>query len=282
MTKVGHENFNTNKLITINRVKVVIGNVWAFVTNPLIPLAARDNVILFSPTVIPESLEITNDHFFTMGARIDSAQDAVDLFFKKNREIRTVGIFCWDDTWGQAYLKIWKEIAKRNDVKISAIICNNDFTSDFRSDVIRMTTKQVDAVIIASTGDVIIKRMKERNFFPKVLATSNLVEDIKTQKAPKELFEGIYITDWQPNEEFKTKFVKKFGKEPLVEAHNSYETLRSLAKALADNKEDLLAALRKVKYQGVAGEIDFSKSSFVNYATAKLYRVQDGELELVQ
>ncbi|NDA38119.1 MAG: hypothetical protein EBX80_06290 [Acidimicrobiia bacterium] len=34
------------KLVTINKVKIVLGNIWSFLTNPLIPLAAKDiNVV---------------------------------------------------------------------------------------------------------------------------------------------------------------------------------------------------------------------------------------------
>jgi branched-chain amino acid transport system substrate-binding protein len=269
------------KLITIDNLKVVIGNVWEFITNPLIPLAERDKVILLSPTVMPESVDRTNNYFFTMGERAETIRDAVDLFFKKNQDVKRIGIFCWDDPWGQAYLRIWKEVAEKNGVNVAAAICNIDFNNDFRTDVAKIAAKKVDAVIIAHMGDVILQRMREQGFSTKVLATSNLVEDIKIKKAPKELFEGIYMTDWKPSDDFIRKFKAKFGMEPAVEAHNSYEALRSLAKALSSENTDLLSALKKVKYEGVAGAIDFSNSSFANYSVAKLYRVHDGQFELI-
>jgi branched-chain amino acid transport system substrate-binding protein len=269
------------KLVTIDKVKIVLGNIWSYITNPLIPLAARDRVILFSPTTTQESVEQTNEYFFSMGERIQSISGAVDAFFTLNTDIKTIGIFCADDTWGQAYLKVWTERASVHGVKVEAAVCSTEVNKDFRADVARMSIKKVDAVIIAYMGDVILRRMKEQRFAPKVLATNNLIEDLKIKKAPQELFEGVFITDWQPSEIFLTKFKQRFGRDAVVEAHNSYEALRSLAQALKANETDPVSSLRTVKYEGVAGTIDFSGSSFANHSVGKLYQVKNGNLELV-
>lgn len=213
-----------------------------------------------------------------MGERVKSVRSAVDLFFKKNPEIRTVGIFCWEDPWGWAYLKIWREVAVANNVTISGEVCSVDFASDFRSDVAKIAAEKVDAVIIASYSDVILKRMKEQKFSAKVLGSGDIVEDIKGKNVPAELFEGVYLTDWRPSEEFISKFQNKFSREPIVEAHNSYEALHSLAKALTLGESNVMSALRKVKYQGVAGPIDFTQSNYGNDSIAKLFRVERGEI----
>lgn len=270
------------KLVTIDKVKIVLGNIWAFITNPLIPLAAKDNVILVSPTAMQESVERVNAHFFTMGEKIHSISNAVDSFFRLNKDVKTIGIFCWDDTWGQEYLKVWKQRASANGVKVKAAFCNIDFNNDFRTDVAKMASKKVDAVMIAHMGNVILQRMKEQRFSAKVLATSNLIEDIKVKKAPQELFEGVYVTDWKASDEFLVKFKRKYGVDAVVAAHNSYETLHSIAKALKISEKDTLEALRTVKYAGVAGLIDFSSSAFANKSVAQLYRVKKGNLEVTE
>jgi branched-chain amino acid transport system substrate-binding protein len=269
------------KLVTMDKVKIVLGNIWAFITNPLIPLAPKDRIILVSPTVMQESVEHTNEHFFTMGASIDGIGGAVDSFFKLNRDIKTIGILCWDDTWGQAHLKVWRERALANGVRIEAELCTNDFNNDFRTDVAKMSAKKVDGVIIAHMADVILQRMRQQRLSVKVLATNTVIEDIKVKKAAQEIFEGIYITDWKPSDEFLSKFKQRFGRDAVVEAHNSYETLRSIAKALKSSETNTLEALRTVKYDGVAGPIDFTGSSFANKSTAQLYRVHNGDFELV-
>jgi hypothetical protein len=46
------------------------------------------------------------------------------------------------------------------------------------------------------------------------------------------------------------------------------------------SETDVLQALRTVRYDGVAGLIDFSDSSFANKSTAQLYKVHNGNFEL--
>ena len=269
------------KLRNIDNVDLIIGNVWSYLTNPLIPLAARDRTVLFSPTAMPESIEHTNQFFFSMGERISSIREAVDQFFKVNSEVKKVGVFCWEDTWGQAYLKIWNEVAAANGVEVIARACTSDFTSDFKTDVAKMLSTKVDAVIIAHKAETVLRRLREHRFVGKVLATSNIVEDIKMKGSDEKLFEEVFVTDWRPSEEFLDKFRSKFNQEPVAEAHNSYETLRALAMALSSSETDLPHALKGIKYSGVAGPIDFSFAPFVNLSIAKLYKVQRGDFVLV-
>lgn len=270
------------KLTNFQGIRVIIGDVWDFITKPLIPLATKDKVVLFSPNVVPDSFDNSSPYFFTMGARVGLTRDAVELFFRSNPDIKRVGIFCWDDPWGEAYHRVWKEVAAANQVVVESSICNSDFSNDYRTEVTKMAAKKVDAVIIAHMAGTILSRMKEQKFHPKVLATSNVVEDLKVNNSPKELFEGVYFTDRVSNEGFLRAFKAKFNQEPVVEAHNSYEALRSIAKAINTGNQDLAGAMSKVKYQGVAGPIDFSRSFAGNQARAKLYKVLDGQFELVR
>jgi ABC-type branched-subunit amino acid transport system substrate-binding protein len=270
------------KLKTLDRVKIVIGNIWSYLTNPLIPLAGRDKTILFSPTGMPESIEQTNQYFFSMGERIASVRGAVDTFFKVNPEVERVGIFCWDDMWGQAYLKIWQEAADARGVRVVARACTSDFANDYKTDVTKIVSSRVDAVIIAHNAETIVRRLKEHRYTGKILATSNIVEDIKVKPNTKELFEGVFVTDWRPSEEFISKFKAKFNRDPIAEAHNSYETLHALGRALVLDEPDLINALKGLKYRGVAGPIDFSAAPFVNLSEAQLYEVHDGDFRRVE
>ena len=126
-----------------------------------------------------------------------------------------------------------------------------------------------------------LKRIKEQKIKAAILTSGNVVEDIKVKLAPKELFEGVYFTDWRPSEEFVEKFSARFGKEPVVEAHNSYEALRAVAKALTIDPTNLVESLRKVHYTGVEGEIDFSHPVSASQSVARLYTIRGGEIELV-
>lgn len=270
------------RLAKVEGVHFFIGNVWDFITNPLIPLAEKDKNILIAPSVIPEAIERLNPYFFTMGCKVSGLEKAVDRFFKINGDVKSVGILSLDNMWGQAYSKVWKQVAAKNGAVITQEVFVRDLTSTLATEVTKLAAKKPDALFVAYSAEIALARMREQGVKAKVLSTSDMVETVKVRKAAKQLVEDVYFTDWRPSEEFIAKFKAKFGREPILEAHNSYEALRSLAKALRANSGDILSELRKVHYRGVGGEIDFSKGSFVNQGVGELYQVRDGNLELVR
>ena len=270
------------KLVTVDRVNFVIGNVWSFITNPLIPLSAVDRVPLISPTVMDASVDQRSDYFFTMGYRIDSIRDAVKQFFIVNQDIKSVAILCWDDAWGQAHLKLWKEVAQTQGVTVVDEVCQSDFANDYRTDITRIAGKRPGAVITSMYADRVLQRMREQRMTGKLLTTSDMVEAISVRNAQPSLVEGAYFTYWKPSESFTEAFRAKYNKEPILEAHNHYEVLRSIARALESNPTAPLMGLRSVKYEGVAGAIDFTRGPFANYGNGKLYRVYEGNLVAVE
>ena len=153
-------------------------------------------------------------------------------------------------------------------------MCSFDFGNDHRSVITRFRAKNVDAIIAAEWTDQVIKIMHEQKLNAQLLGTSNVVEALKVRNADNNLMEGSFFTDWRPNNEFAEHFKNKFGKEPMLEADNSYEILRSIAKALTNSKGDTLSALREVKYQGVGGLIDFTDGMFANKGIGHLYQVK--------
>lgn len=67
----------------------------------------------------------------------------------------------------------------------------------------------------------------------------------------------------------------------MLEPHTSYEILRSLVRAYQNNPKELLAGIRKVKYQGVMGPIDYSDICKPNHAEFKLFVLKDGKAKKV-
>jgi branched-chain amino acid transport system substrate-binding protein len=270
------------KLATVNKVPIVIGDVWDFITNPMVALAKRDGTVLFTPTTMPNALQMRARNVFTMGHKEESISDAAEQFFKGNPAVKRIGIVCWDDAWGQTYLRVWRQAIEKAGAHEAITVCTNDFNTDYRTEILKIASKNVDAIFVAHLAEVALRRIKEQGLKVSVLTTSNVVEDLKAKQAPKEIFEGVHFTDWKPSDDFIEKFNLKYGKEPLVEAYLSYDTLHALAKALALGEVDLPKALVTVRYQGSAGMIDLSDPISANQSKAKLYRISAGEIEAVQ
>lgn len=263
------------KLVNVDQVKIVVGDIWAHLTKAILPLANKDRIILIAPTVADDSEEMNGKYFFTMGHRVGSVRNAVDKFFKINKEVHRVGILCFDNSWGHAYLKMWSEVAAKNNVEVVDKICSFGFGDSHRSAITRFRSKKVDAVIAAEWTDQVIRMMNEQKLNAKLLGTSNVIEALKIRNPDNDLMDGAYFTDWLPSKEFIEHFKLKFGKDPMLEADSSYEILRSIAKALASSEEDVLTALKKVKYEGVGGLIDFTAGISANKGIGRLYQIKD-------
>ncbi|MCB0325907.1 MAG: ABC transporter substrate-binding protein [Bdellovibrionales bacterium] len=270
------------KLVSVDKVPIVFGDVWAFLTNAMVPLTEQLPALLLSPTVVPNSIEEPTKRVFTMGVRIELARSAVDRFFKSNSEIKSVAIFCWDDPWGNAYLKVWKSSASANDAEVVFQSCVNDFGYDYRTDVARAISRKPDAFILAHHSERILKHLREFDFQVPVLSTSNMVEVFHNGTLNVELAEGVYFTDWVPHGTFQRKFRDRYDVAPILEAHNSYEIARAASKALSENLDNPEVALRQVNYQGVAGTVDFRESFSGNSGEASLMKIKGGKIVAVK
>ncbi len=266
------------KLTDVDKVTAVVGDVWAFVTNPMIPLSQAKRVVLISPTVMDKSVEGSSDYFFSLGHTIQSQEGAVKKFFDRNPDVKTVSIICWDDPWGQADLTMWKGILVEKKIKILSEDCSADYSIDYRTEMAKIKAANPDALILGSSSGVIkvaLQRIAEFKIKAKILGTSTIVEALEGQSFTQDTLQNIWFTNWEPSAEFVRKFQGVYGKYPIVEAQNSYETIRSLALALKNNPANLLDGLKSVRYTSTDGVIDFTQGDHitVNQAQAILYKV---------
>jgi len=259
----------------------MVGDVWDFITTPLIPLSSTEKTLLVS-TIIDQSTHLRSSYFFTIGPRVSSVTDSLDRFFALHPDVKTLAILGWDNDWGYSYENVLAEIAKRAGVTIVEIQRSLDVADDWRDEVAKVVRKKPDAIFFCYQASVILKRIAELGFQAKLITTSNITEELALKIVPVALSEGVYYTDWRPNDEFIAKFQAKFSKSPMLNAADAYEAMRSIFKALAVDPENPTRGMGKVKYQGVTGEMNFTESHDGNLAQAQLYRISGGVGKLVQ
>lgn len=273
-----------NKLVSQDQVSIVFGDVWSFLTNPLIPLADQKKVILISPTVMDVSVEKTSPYFYTMGHTIDSQRVAIEKFFDLNKDIKTLSVLYWNDLWGGANKDLLLDIAANKGVKILSIEGTNDFSSTYQSEITKIKAINPDAIYFnSSLPDVVLRRIKDLGLGnKKVLTLSNAVDAIEVTKTPLAYLANVYFTNWVPNEEFTSKFKKEYDIYPIIEAQNSYDMTRGVISALQVDT-DLITSLKTIKFTGVEGYlVDFTKKdqSRVNEGRAALY-IYDGNYKKI-
>ena len=265
------------KLIEHHKVQVIVGDVWAYLTAPLIPLSARDKVVLISPTVMDLSIPSQSPYFFTFGHRFSSLEAPFEKFFEIHPSLRKVGALSFDDYWNNAFVSTFEAVVKKRGVSLAKSIRLNEFLPDFRAEVWALKSSEVDSVLATWRPEIVLKRMKESRLSVPFICSSDSVEALRIRSKDAGLFEGTYFVDWPASPQFREKFSRKFKREAMFEAHNAYEIIQALSKAAGLPGDDLRSKLLSVRYEGVAGPIDFSQAPAVNLAQARLYRVSKGE-----
>jgi branched-chain amino acid transport system substrate-binding protein len=270
-----------NKLVKVDRVDAVVGDIISFVTLPLVPLAQRHNVLLITPSIFDSDLPPNSDYFFTTCPRTESMTAPVEQFFSIHRDIRTVAIICADNSWGHTYLKVWRSEAQKRNIEVVDENCISDYSSDMRAEVLRAKAKRPDALIVAFGIDRALKRMQELQFRPKVLTTSDLDEAIHSRGLPASEAQGVYFADWLATESFQSRFRKRFNHEPIMAPQNSYEAIKTLAEGFRRSEGDLQKAILSLRYEGDTGPVDYRGSRAGNRASSTLMVVSDGVIKPV-
>jgi ABC-type branched-subunit amino acid transport system substrate-binding protein len=270
------------KLVEVQGVRIIVGDIWAHLINAILPLAEKDRVLLIAPTVSDDDPALKGQYFFTMGNRVNSVRRAVSQFFEINPEVKRVGILCFDNSWGHAYSKMWHEVATENGVTVVGEVCSFGFTDTHRTEIAKFRALGADAIIAAEWTDQVLKTMKEQRMASKLLGTSNVTEALYVRNSSNDLMEGTFFTDWSPSDEFISRFKQRYGKDPILGAHNAYEILRSIAKALTISDQDVASALRTVHYEGVGGSIDFRNGMFANMSVGSLFTVKSRKVVAIQ
>jgi branched-chain amino acid transport system substrate-binding protein len=269
------------KLVNTDHVHAVVGDIFSFLTLPLVPLAQRSRVVLVTPSIFDTDLPENSEYFFTTCPRKDSIASSVNRFFSLNQEIKSVAIICADNTWGRTYLDVWKRVAREHNVDVVDENCISDYSSNMRAEVLRAKSKRPDGVIVAFGVDRALTRMKEIQFTPKVLTTSDLDEAINRRGFPAHQAEGVFFADWLPTESFRQRFLNRFQEPPIMAPHNSYEALRTIAGGLRTGEADLQGAILKLKYSGDTGPVDYQGTRAGNQALATLMVVSQGTIRPV-
>ena len=271
-----------HRLTSVAKVDAVVGDLWDYTVIPLIPLSASSKTLTISPLMMDFSPEHTSksEYFWTLGSKVGSLKPPVERFLDLHPQANRIGIFCWDNPWGEAHLKMWREVAQTHGREVVVEACDGDFASDLRAVTRRMMAQKSELMMAATIISTFAKRISELKSPAPVLTTSDIRDSLRDPAFDKRLLEGYYFTDWKEPKEFADRYLKRFGTPPVHEASKSYYALIALRDAaLAQREGEALAdVIRRVVVKKTDGAtIDFSKRPYPNDSSATLFKVVNGE-----
>jgi len=282
-----------NKLISVDKVPVIIGAFSSRVTLAIAPIAERNKVVLISASATADAIKDAGDYIFrtvppnhVQGT--SAARFALDRLKKKS-----VAVFYVNDEYGVSLAAEFRKAFEASGGKVLFYEAFAPSQKDFRSAIEKIKQASPEFVYFpgqAGETGLILKQARELGLtVPFIGGDGSYSPDLI--KIAGNAAEGSYYTLMALGygvsddliQDFEKRFKAKYGEAPTVYASYAYDTAKIVAKVLSEsayNADDIKKHLYQVKgYKGVTGITSFDQYGEVD-KDFYVYQVRGGKFEL--
>ncbi len=277
-----------NKLITIDKVKVIIGTVKSDAMLAVAPITEKNKIILFSPTAGAAQISQVGDFVFR-NIETPTIHGAQDAEFFKNHNIKTVAVFTANASNAQGYGNAFME-----NFRVIASTTYNQDDTDFRTIITKSLSLKPEGIFIgvatAKDAGLLVKQIHELGF--KGLIMTSVAADAKEFFDTAGAYaENTYVSTSffdptiEPSLSYNNKYKAKYGVDSDAFSANAYDATILLSLALKNcktNTECIRDYLYNTQdYLGVSGLTTFDKNGDVIKPVA-IKVAKGGKFELVK
>ncbi len=280
------------KFISVLKVKFVIGQACSSAVLSAAPLYERAKIVVISPSASAPEVSQAGDYIFRTWPSDRAA--VTELFGAIQERQRVLGMLSEQSDYAQAFQKGIEAAAKGTGVEVF----NENFlteTSDFRTVLLKLKQKGVDALFINSQSELTFlaafKQVKEMKW--EVALYGAYWPGTSTFLNPAgKTADGIIFVDLPSPEdvldergkEFYAEFRREFGEPksiPLI-LGSAVEAFHAMAESLQSGK-DPREYLIQAKFSGVFGPWSFDQFGDIQGLNFVIKTVKDGKVvNLVQ
>src|SRR5213083_1376212 len=264
---------NAKNIIADKDILVVIGHLNSGVAIPSSEVYKEVDLPMISPANTNEKI---TDRGYPSVNRVcgrDDVQGPVGAeFAAQTLKVKSVYVVHDKTTYGQGVAEAFKAEAEKKGVKVVAFEGTEE-KSNFDPIITPIKAKNPDLVYfggIYDQGGPFFKQAREKGVKAKFLGPDGMDSSDFVKIGGKVVVGTYYTTAAAPAsspqaKQFGEEFKKKYGKNPEPYAAESYVATAIAIKALEDvtkggkapTREAVAAAIRKVKYNGMTGTIEF-------------------------
>lgn len=233
----------------------------------LAPIAARDDVVMITPSVGVRDFHIAGDNLFNIQGVWETSSGMLARY-AYGLGIRQIGIFSSEHPFEVRQADAFEAAFREAGGKIITRQEPSPERTDLRSEVLRIVQSKAPAVFFANYNQIGLaaKQLKEAGFRGAQFATQ--IDSSRLVSAAGALNSTIFarLTD-NPIDRFGTSFRKQFNEEPSYTADFAYDALMALANAIKTagsfEPAKIKVAMLGVSFDGVSGHIAFDKQGCV-------------------
>jgi len=276
-----------NKLITIDKVPVILGEVTSDNTLTIAPIAEKNKTVLFATIASTDKLNEIGEYFFrnVPSNKIQGITAANFIYSKLG--LKSVAVFGQNSEYGVNITTSFKnEYTKLG----GEIVFDDSFLEgevNFKTQLSKVKQSRAKALYIPGNENepaLILKQAKEIGLsIPIIGGDGSSTDNLITMAGIGS--EGFYITNIVINKstafykDYRDLFFNKFGKEPSAYDAYAYEGAKIILAALkgaGNNAVDVKNYLHTNSFQSLTGELTFDEKGQVNRLWG-IYQVINGK-----
>lgn len=269
----------TKRMISFDKLPVIIGDICSSVTLAMQPLAEESNVLLINaassnPTITYKA-GVGGYKWTFRNYPTDESRAAIVLEHSvKVRNLKNFAVLSVDSDYGRGAINFTKKYLPRfPDAKILSEDYYKEAETDFRPVLSKIRNSGAQAILMygqADTTPIVARQMLEMGLAGKVFLVGN--GEFNTAKtiaaAPTVLNGSVEAAAWLPewtsarSQKFVEDYKKAYGGEmPNNHAYTHWETTHLLAAAIKSagslKNDDIRNALSRIRYESAMGPVTF-------------------------
>ncbi len=273
-----------NKLISVDKVVAIIGELCSDATLPAAPIAEQNKVVMISPASTAPNLTQAGDYIFRT-VPSDASQGAFGAKLVAAKGYTKLAVLYVNNDYGVGFNDVLKkEFPKMGvDTEVVASEAVEKQAVDVKAQLTKIKGAKPDALYIISnspeTAVAALKQAKELGLNVALFGAEGLKNDDIT-KGAESAAEGLIVSSVSTG---STGFVQahnsSYSENPgpfSAQAYDAFQALNTAISNGAKTGEEIKNNLNGMSFQGVSGMIEFNKDGDVsgNYS---VFVVKDGK-----
>lgn len=278
-----------SKLVNVNKVDAVMIT-WLDSYQGSESVVPK-NMLLISQDAAIESVNtpVNHENVFSLWYRT-KAKAEVTLNEMSKSGYKTLYVVTQNDSYYATLVKFLKDEAKLKGISVVAEDAINP-GSDSRTLVAKINQTKPDVVFFGSYDEKIsvdfIKRYRDIVGTGIPLFGDEFIEqDFSNKNFAASSLEGIkFYVPANPDPEFKERYLKAYGIEPVFSAGTTYDTVKVIAQMLKDNPEDVSVYMKSTRFNTATyGYITFDQLGGVvaDKGAIVMKKIEGGKIVEVQ
>ena len=285
-------NAAAQKLVNIDKVKVIVGGVCSGETLGAAPIAEENKVIMISPSATSPDITKAGDFIFRVAPSDAYAGIVASDYAFKNLNAKKAAVISESTDYAQGLRRVFKENFAKLRGEVVADEVYNPEDTDFRTQVIKVKAENPDVIYLVpqapAKGILLIKQLKEAGITQQLLTAEVIIgrNIIKDNAADVEGLIGVEqkFDDKAPK---SAAFLEKYKQQTKEEAPfpgymaGAYDIVYLLADSIgkygydSEKIRDYFYAIKD--YEGAVGKltIDANGDPIMDYS---IKQARNGEL----